>query len=275
MTSEKTTGPERLIDPASPLPLYFQVACHLKEEIQSGNLNHGHAIASERELCERYEVSRPTVRQALALLLDEGLLERRRGVGTFVAQPKIRQPISSILGFTDRMNREGHAPTTRQVEKMVLSAAEAKADVRAHLKLQPTDQILRLVRLRSANQEPLLLQTTYLPLVRFPGLESVDLEDQSLYRTLRNRYRLEISHLSETLEPALARPGEAKLLGIKAKQPVMLMKTTVLDQFGKPFEYTISLARGDRCEHYIEFNFGTHEQISNARLRQTQLEVSL
>lgn len=261
-----------LLDTTSPIPLHYQVAQRLKYLIREGALVPGEAIPPERELCEQYAVSRPTVRQAIQALVNDGLLERRRGVGTFVALPKVRQPLSSVLGFSERIEREGRVPATRLLEKTVMTAAQAGVEVTDGLRVAPTAPILRVIRLRLVDDEPHLLQTSHLPLDRFPGLDTLDLET-SLYRILRTRYNLAITYITQTLEPVLVKSTEAKWLGIKPNQPAMLITATTHDQTDQPFEYALTLARSDRCQHYLEFRFGSQGQTQSMVLRQTHLEV--
>lgn len=258
---------------AGPLSLYYQIKQQVRHSIESGELPPGTPLPSERELCELYGVSRPTVRQAMQELLNEGLLERRRGVGTYVAQPRVRQRLGSVQGFSERMEREGRRPSTRLIEKSVLPAAEAGDNLPEDLQIPPAAQMLRLVRLRLADDEPILLETVHLPLERFPGLETADLENESLYRALRERYGVEIRYLSETLEPVLPSEREAELLQARADRPAMLASIATYDQGRRPVEHTLSLGRGDRCQYYIEFGAGERDGDATAHLRQTQLEV--
>jgi GntR family transcriptional regulator len=267
--------PRYQINEAAPLPLYYQIKQQIKQNIVGGLLSPGTALPSERELCERYGVSRPTVRQAMQELLAEGLLERRRGVGTYVAQPRIQHQLTSLLGFSERMERENRTPATRQLEHRVLSKTDADANVASVLGIGQNELLLRLVRLRLANNEPILLETVHLPLARFAGLDTVDLEQESLYRTLRDRYGVGISTLRETLEPIVLDQHHATLLCADPGSPAMLTRITTYDQAGLPVEYTSSLVRGDRCQYLIEFHVGEASKESSVHVCQTQLEISL
>jgi GntR family transcriptional regulator len=268
-------APRYQINEAAPVPLYYQIKQQIKQNIVGGVLSPGTALPSERELCERYGVSRPTVRQAMQELLAEGLLERRRGIGTYVAQPRIQHQLASLQGFSERMEREGRTPGTLQLEQRTLTRAEVDANVASVLGIGPRETVLRLVRLRLANDEPILLETVHLPLARFGGLDTINLEQESLYRTLRNRYGVAIYTLRETLEPIVLDQRHAALLGTQTGSPAMLTRITTYDQAGLPVEYTHSLVRGDRCQYLIEFHVGEASKESSVHLRQTQLEISL
>jgi GntR family transcriptional regulator len=257
-----------------PTPLYYQIKQQLKLKIERGELPPGTALPSERELIAQFGVSRPTVRQATQELLNEGLLERRRGIGTYVAQPKIRQSLASVLGFSERMEREGRRPSSKVIEQRVVSAVEAGGDVAAQLHVDPDASVLRLIRLRCADAEPILLETVHLPLDRFPSIDQIDFGQHSLYRVLRDQYDVEIQQLGETLEPVVLTKDQAALLHSEAGRPAMLAGITTFDQHGLPVERTLSLVRGDRCQYYIEFHVG-EAQAGRAHLRQTHLEMSL
>jgi GntR family transcriptional regulator len=278
MNEEQPNMPSTLsrqpLSATEPIPLYYQIKQQLKRSIEAGELPPGAALPSERELCERYGVSRPTVRQATQDLINEGLLERRRGIGTYVAQPRIQHRLGSVLGFSERMLRDGRQPSTQLIERAVISGAAVGADVTGALQIAATAAVLRLVRLRFADGEPVLLETVHLPLGRFAGLDQVDLAHESLYGTLRERYGCEIRTLRETLEPVLLGESDAELLDTEAGRPAMLTHITTYDQTGQAVEHTFSLVRGDRCQYYIEFNVGEDKTSGSAHLRQTQLEVS-
>jgi GntR family transcriptional regulator len=266
---------QRPLNSASPVPLYHQIVQEMKQRIERGELAPGMPLPSERELCDQYGVSRPTVRQATQELINEGLLERRRGVGTYVAQPKIQHQLGSVLGFSERMQREGRQPSARVLEHMICAAADVNDEIRTQLGLALHTRVLRLVRLRLADDEPLLIETVHLPLDRFPGLDQVNFGTRSLYRTLRESFGVEITQLRETLEPVVLKPSDALLLDTEAGRPAMLTRITTYDQTGQVLECTFSLARADRCQYYIEFNVGERPHAGAAHLRQTQFEISL
>lgn len=261
------------LEPDGPLALYYQIAREMRRSIEGGELAPGTSLPSERELCEIYGVSRPTVRQATQELLNEGLLERRRGVGTYVAQPRIRQQLGNVLGFSERMGREGRRPATRLLERTVLPAADFGRAVVQSLRVPEGAMVLRLSRLRLADGEPILLETAHLPLGRFPGLEDVDLERESLYRTLRGLYGVELGDLRQTLQPVLL-GADAAVLETEPERPGVRTELTTYDTTGRPVEHTLSLVRGDRCQYYLEFRAGEQNRNGSAHLRQTQLEVS-
>jgi DNA-binding GntR family transcriptional regulator len=263
------------IDPDIPYALHYQIRLDLLRRIESGELARGTAIPSERELCDRYGVSRPTVRQATQELVKAHVLERRRGLGTFVAQPKIRQQLGGALGFTERMKREGRRPSTQLLTHRTFQARALDESVGAALALGPSDAVLQVVRKRLADDIPILLETVHVPAGRFPGIETVDFERESLYEVLRERYSVDIRNLRETLEPVLLTEHEAELLDTRSRRASIRATITSFDRSGRPVEHTISVVRGDASQYYIELSDGEDAGSGRTHLRQPQLEIKL
>jgi GntR family transcriptional regulator len=273
MTGASHLWPQRPIDPEGGIALYRQIKQDLIRRIEQGDLRAGDVLPSEAELCERYGVSRPTLRQATQDLIRDGLLVVRRGVGTFVAQPKVRQQLGSVLGFTDKMAGQGRRASTRVLERSLHRASELDGTVAAELQLDPKAQILRVVRLRLADQIPVMVERMHISPDRFPGIEEIDLETVSLYESLRTRYGVQVVQLREALEPVVLNAAEAKLLGTAGRSPSIQATITSFDSKGNPIEHTISRVRGDASQYYIEVGVG--KSARGLRLRQPQLDVSL
>lgn len=265
--------PSPKIDTDAGIALYRQIKQDLTRRIAQGELRPGEALPSEAELCERYGVSRPTLRQATQDLIREGLLVVRRGVGTFVAQPRVRQQLGSVLGFTDKMTSEGRHASTRVLERSLHRAIELEPAIGSELQLEPNANVLRVVRLRLADEMPVMVETTHISTDRFPGLQDLDLETVSLYQALRDRYRVRIVKFRETLEPVLLSASEAKLLGTSGRSPSIQATITSFDEHGRAIEHTISRVRGDSSQYYIEVGDG--KSAGRVRLRQPQLELSV
>jgi len=261
------------IEPQGGIALYRQIKQDLSRRIERGQLRPGDALPSEAELCESYGVSRPTLRQATQDLIRDGLLVVRRGVGTYVAQPKVRQELGTVLGFTDKMANQGRLASTRVLERSLHRANDLDAAVAAELQLQPQAAILRVVRLRLADDVPVMVETMHISPDRFPGIQDLNLETVSLYQALRDRYRVQIVQLREALEPVVLSAAEAKLLGTRGRSPSIQATITSFDIKGRPIEHTISRVRGDSSQYFIEVGGG--KSAGRVRLRQPQLEVSL
>jgi GntR family transcriptional regulator len=232
----------RAVDKHIPIPLYYQ----LKEIIQEAiyDMQPGASIPSELEIAEQFNVSRPTVRQALSELVQEGYLYRTKGKGTFVARPKISQDFLSVLeSFEHEMRRKEIRPATRVIE-----FKEQKPDdiVHQHLELHPEAPVALLTRLRFADGEPIVWLHTWLPLERVPGILYHDMENNSLYSVIETVYDLRLSHALRKLEARLAGQYDAELLGIGKGSPVQYIETTTYLVNGKPIEYSQAHYRGDR-----------------------------
>jgi GntR family transcriptional regulator len=263
------------VDPTIPLALYYQIRTDLLRRVGSGEFAPDTSLPSERELCDYYQVSRPTVRQALQELVNDRVLERRRGIGTFVAAPKVRQQLGRVMGFTEKMESEGRRPST-VVIRHELRAARLQGDVTAtELQIGPDDLVLEVVRKRLADDIPILLETVHLPAGRFPGIETVDFEKASLYETLRERYGVVMTHLRETLEPVLLTTREARLLDAPTHRVSIRALITSYDQRRVPVEHTRSIVRGDASQYYVEVGEPVGGGIGQLRIRQPQLDVSM
>jgi GntR family transcriptional regulator len=232
------------IDPDSVVPLYHQIKQNIRDLIENEVLNDGDLLPSERELGEIYGVNRLTVRQALNDLVNEGMLQRQRGIGTFVAVPKVTQVIDRVLGFSDRIQEAGHTPSSRMIS---IETVPLALSVARRLALQPRLPAYKLVRLRCVDGEPVMLETAYLPVTLFPRLEAADLSNQSLYNVLSEKYNCSILEAEEQLEPVLLTDYEAGMLEVEPGTPGMLVESTSFNQYGKPVEFGKAVVRGDRA----------------------------
>ncbi len=236
-------------DPNRPTPLYYQIQENLVELITLELLKPGDMLPSERELCRLYGVSRLTVRQAIEPLVMRGLLKRQHGVGTFVAeQPRTGSFAPTVMGFSQRMREAGAKPSSRLLEKAIVTAPPL---VYHRLDLRADAQVVRLRRVRLVDDEPLMVETSYLPLARFPGLLEQDLGSQSLYRVLETAYNTAIAEADQTLEPTVLNEHEAELLGVAAGMPAMLVQIIAYTGDHQPVEFSKSVVRGDRCRFYF------------------------
>jgi GntR family transcriptional regulator len=237
------------IDKRSPVPMYYQIMRQLLEKISGGEFVVDTALPPERELAEAYRVSRMTVRQAIAELVNEGILVRRKGIGTFVAPPKLEQTLSRLTSFTEDMAQRGMkaGASVLSFEKIIPDSS-----IRKILGLNVEDQAFECVRLRLADEEPMALETTTLAVSLCPQLRREDLENSSLYSVLAERWGVRLDYSMQSIEPALAPPYEASLLHVPIGSPLLLMHRTTYDQDGRVVEHVKSLYRGDRYKFVIE-----------------------
>jgi len=239
------------IDKQSPIPMYYQIMNQLREKIAAGEYAVDSALPPERELVETYQVSRMTIRQAISELVNEGILVRRRGIGTFVAPPKFEQALSRLTSFTEDMAQRGMKAGSR-----IISFKETVPDptIRKTLGLSPEEKVFECVRLRLADEEPMALETTSLVASICPVLQRESLENQSLYKVLTERWGIELDYATQALEPILAPPYEAMLLHVAAGSPLLLMHRVTYDRNGRAFEHVKSLSRGDRYKFVTELH---------------------
>jgi GntR family transcriptional regulator len=241
---------KELIKKDSPIPYYFQLEEILREEIESGRWAPGQRIPSESELCEILGVSRTVVRQALNELVNEGLLYRRKGKGTFVSRSKIAESlVQNLTGFYEDMVAKGLMPITHVLEQKLIPASKKVAGM---LNLKEGDQVIKIDRLRSVGNGPILIVTTFLPYQICPALLEEDLTNQSLYAVLEDRYKLEIARGRRTLEAISASEEDAKLLGVEEGDPIILLKSVSYLENGEPIEYFEAKHRGDRSRFEVE-----------------------
>ncbi|UCC62039.1 MAG: GntR family transcriptional regulator [Anaerolineae bacterium] len=224
-----------------PLPLYYQLMQELRQRIEEGTWKPGGLIPSERELSETYGISRMTVRQALAELVNDGLLRRDQGRGTFVARPKIRKQLSRLTSFTEDMRARGKLPSAQVLCMEMVSARPKVAEM---LQTDVAGQVVLVERLRLADNEPVGIERSHLS---FDGCEAILREDLSgsLYRLLSKRFGLVPTRAQEEIEAGACASREAKILGIKHSQPVLLIRRRTFDQNQRAFEYVESVYRGD------------------------------
>ncbi len=242
--SAATRSVSGTIDRASPVPYYHQLKELLRDEILSGRWPAGTRIPSEPELCRTLDVSRTVVRHALGDLEHERLLRRRKGLGTFVAEPKIRgRLVQSLTGFHEDMRSQGRSPRTRVLQQRVMPAGRTVAE---HLQVARGSDVVMIERVRSVDDETIVHVTTYLPHDLVPGLATVDLVDRSLYATLLARYGLQIDHGRRMLESIAATADVAERLGVEVGEPLLYLRSVTYLANGRAIEYYEARHRGDR-----------------------------
>ncbi len=239
----------RTLDKSHPLPIYYQLKELLREKIVAGEWAPGDMIPSERELSDRYGISRMTVRQALKELTSEGLLYREQGRGTFVAEPKIEQELAQLTSFSEDMQSRGFRPGGRVLrqERVLPPILACRA-----LAIPPDRPVVLLERLRLAEGEPIALETSYLHFHQVERLLQETFEDRSLYSVLRERYGIVPTRAEQQVGADLCSHREQELFGLPAGSPVLRNRRVAFDQHDRPFEYTESAYRADRYVFQIE-----------------------
>lgn len=199
-------------------------------------------LPSERELAATYGVARSTLRAAIGELVMEGRLRSARGRGTYVAPPKLMQPVS-LGSYTEAVRSMGLTPSRRVV---TLEHHVAQPDLADRLRIRTGDLTVHLERVLLADDEPIGLESTYLPLDRFPTILDVLRPEGSLYLCLQKDLGVVFAEIEETVETVLAAPREALLLETNPALPMLLVMRTSYDPGGVPIERVRALFRGDR-----------------------------
>jgi len=202
----------------------------------------GDALPSERRLATDLGVSRPTLRAVIDELVREGLLLRRHGSGTYVAEPKIALPLT-MTSFSEDMARRGMRPSSRVVSFETTSAG-AKLGQRLHL--SPVEEVWVITRLRLADDETMAIEWLHAPRRFLPDLRREDLAQQSFYELLRERRGIVIARGTQTIEPTVTSQEEADLLGVPVHSPAFLFERTTEGEGGEVVEFVRSVYRGDR-----------------------------
>ncbi len=241
-----------MLDKHDPTPLYCQLKEVILSHIDSGEWQPGMQLPSERELCAQFRISRITVRQALAELEMEGRLVRDQGRGTFVASPRIKQHLTRLTGFTQDMQARGQRPGSVVLR---LALARATAPVAHRLRLDARHRnVVLLRRLRTANGEPMAIETAYLSEALCRGILGEDLSNQSLYQLLAQKCGVTPTRAEQQIEAVACPANEAKLLGVPRGSPVLHLHRTTFSQHDCPFETVESYYRGDKYVFYAELS---------------------
>jgi GntR family transcriptional regulator len=222
-------------------PLYLQVQETLKEMIEGTEYAPGDQIPSERELAEILRVSRMTARRAVESLVEAGLLERRSTSGTYVREPQVIRNISpnTIQSLTRQIQGEGGQPGSKL---LVFESLRAPKKVAEYLNERLGVEVYCIRRLRFTNDLPFCIETSYLPVTRFPGLSKQALTgDASLYHMLETRYDVRATRSMDTLNVSFATDEEAQYLELESNAPVIFFRSIIYDEQGLPFEYVKSI----------------------------------
>ena len=216
-----------MLNQNSTIPLYEQVKEAIKQKIERKEWKENTRVPSETELMKMYEVSRVTIRNALALLVEEGYLEKKQGIGTFVSKPRIKKIIFHRSSFTQSCEQEGLRPSTQVLKKETI---EGKSAYRKCLQIDPDDKLVHIERLRFADDEPVSLEHMYFSYKKYGFLLWENL-DQSIYSIIRDRLGIDLTDKNPrnrnilSVEKAGSRFG--KIFNAAPSEPVFIMETLI------------------------------------------------
>jgi GntR family transcriptional regulator len=237
------------INRASKLPLYHQLYELLRGDILSGRWQPGDMLPPESELMERYQLSRTTVRQVLDMLVNEGLIYRQRGKGSFVAHPTVEQTLIRIISFTDDMLQRGFAPGTRVVSSDLVPAPK---DIAQRLEVEEGEELARLKRLRMADGEPMSVEESFLVHRLCRGILEGDYALNPLREALLQGYGIRWSHARQIIRGILATRDLARMLSIEPKSALLFIERISYSQENVPVEFLRIYYRADRYSLYSE-----------------------
>jgi GntR family transcriptional regulator len=231
----------------SPVPRYYQLKEILRDRVRSGAWKPGDLIPSERELSESYGISRMTARQAVTDLVNEGIFYREQGKGTFVSHNKIMQPLIRLSGFTEDITARGQRPGTRVLSARMWPADQMTAE---RLQIEIGTPVVRLERLRLADEEPLAVERSQ---IHFRGCERLleeDLAHHSLYQLLERKFAIPLMAADQELEAGLANTEDAQLLHIEVGSAVLYTRRITFTDRNVAVEYARSVYCGTKYIFY-------------------------
>lgn len=231
------------INRVSKLPLYHQLYQLLHNDILSGKLQPGDMLPPESELVEQYQLSRTTVRQGLDVLVNEGLIYRQRGKGSFVAHPTVEQTLVRIVSFTDDMHQRGFTPGTRVISSALIPAPK---DIARKLKIEEGQEVASIERLRLADGEPMSVEESFLVHHLCPGILDGDYASTPLREALLRKYGIRWSHARQIIRAILAPRNLAHMLSIEPAAAVLFLERVSYSEDNIPTEFLRIYYRADR-----------------------------
>jgi DNA-binding GntR family transcriptional regulator len=231
--------------------LYYQILLGLTEQIESGEIGVGDRLPSEADLVSDFGVSRTTARRALDELRRQGLVRREPGRGTFLASPRLRSNLAYLHSFTEEIERWGYTPGARLVSREERPAGE---EIAARLEIGVGERVLFVRRLRLADERPIFVCDSHLPVGRFPALENADYGTISLSNLFEERTGRKIEHSRQWIGAANATPDVAALLEVPAGVPVLKVRRIALVTGDDPIEFVEAHFHPERYQHYNELS---------------------
>ena len=239
----------RIVDKNSRTPLYLQLMEIIIETIEN-NLEENEQIPSEREICEKCDVSRTTVRQALDELQKEGYIYKIHGKGTFVSPKRFNQDLISFYSFTEEMKKIGKNPSSEVTGFEIVQAGEK---IGAKLKINSDELLYKISRIRKADNIPMMYETTYLPFYKFKDLIKEELIEKPMYEVMVKKYNVKITSAEEYFQPILTNKLQSLYLGIKEGSPSLKIERFTYEN-KEIIEYTVGVARGDKFKYRVKLN---------------------
>ena len=233
---------------SSKLPRHAQISRHLREAIEQNIYGPKEKLPSEKELAEQFEVSRITVRRALQTLENEHLIQRSQGRGSFVCDPKSSQPALELTDFTEDMALAGRTATSQVLKKELFPASERIA---LALEIEEGTKVVELTRLRLADGQPIAIDKTYLPAFYAQLLEGENLEEQTIYEILENKYEITIQRGCIKIKAAALAPEWALHLKMEPGAPALQVERVSYTIQEKPIYYQIRFNNSNKIQYEL------------------------
>ncbi len=227
----------------SVLPLYYQLAESLRSKILAGEYAVGDQLPSERELMSLHDISRNTVRDAIDVLVQDGLVVRDHGRGTFVAQPQLKLGLTRLTSFSEDMRERNLKPSSILIKSEVFVPSQ---DVARKLQLNDGENVFHVERLRLADEIPMAINISYFSLRICPQLATEVIGEGSIYGLLENKYQVKISHAEQTVRARIANQYQADLLKISRGDPLLVIEGVAFNTDNQPIEFMTQFYRADR-----------------------------
>lgn len=239
----------KIVDKNLDIPLHIQLYQIIKDMIEGGELLEGANLMPERELCKLQNISRMTVNKAIINLVNEGLLERKQGKGTFIAYKKQKYRFQKLKGFTEVMSDKGFSIRNKILE---FEVSTQDKHIREKLEIKNKDELIyKIKRLRIIDNDPFALETVYIPAKMCKGLEEKLKENESLYRIFREEYKYKIDKAIQTIEPISLNKDSSDILNKDINSLALKFDRKVYIKEGNVLEYTISIFTSDKYQYQI------------------------
>ncbi|MGT2771300.1 GntR family transcriptional regulator [Streptococcus marimammalium] len=229
------------------IPAYIKIHDHIKKDIEEGIWKIGNRLPSERDLADNFGVSRMTLRQAISLLVEEGVLERRIGSGTYVASKKVQEKMRGTTSFTEIVTSQGKKPSSQLISFQKKLASETE---RQYLRLKADENVIKMERIRFADNLPLVFEVASIPERLISSFNRTEITEHFFKTLTENGYQ--IGKSQQTIYAKVANEKVSKFLGINKGHAILALTQISYFTDGTPFEYVRSQYVGDRFEFYLE-----------------------
>ena len=242
----------KLVDKSSQIPLYTQLADIIKEMINNKELQEGHYLMSERDICKIQNISRMTVNKAIISLVNDGILERRQGKGTFVSYKKQNLTYAKMQGFTE-IAKNKNLNVKNKILKFELKIPSNK--VKEYLQLEDTDSLVfQIERIRFIDDEPTILEKIYIPEYMCPALSEDLVSNNSIYKLYREKYLHKTQIAKQVINPIILNKSQSKTLNVDSNTLALKIDRVVFTDKDEVLEYTSSLFITDKHQYEIILN---------------------